>query len=241
MLYMLTVCQFPLEPTPWPTDGLRRASVNSFGFGGANAHVVLDDAYNYLRLRNLHGNHRTKVVPSTNLIQLTGQDRDTHMLNGTEQDRAETHKSGTQPRLFVWSAPEESGLNRLSMAYLNHLKCLPSKEDDIQYIADLAYTLSEKRSQMPWKSFAVASSLDQLTEHLEQGLNKPIRSTRTPKTGFVFTGQGAQWYAMGRELLEYPVFKESLEKADGVFRSLGSSWLLIGTSSLLSVRLVANV
>ena len=28
--------RLPIEPTLWPTDGLRRASVNSFGFGGAN-------------------------------------------------------------------------------------------------------------------------------------------------------------------------------------------------------------
>ena len=35
--------KFPVEPTPWPVLGLRRASVNSFGFGGSNAHVILDD------------------------------------------------------------------------------------------------------------------------------------------------------------------------------------------------------
>lgn len=166
--------QFPVEPTPWPTDGLRRASVNSIGFGGANAHAVLDDAYNYLRLRNLHGNHRTEVVPCTNPTLLTGQHRHTHLLNGNEQNEAETPKSGARPRLFVWSALEESGLNRLSMAYLDHLKYLPSKGDQVQYTANLSYPLSEKRTQTPWKPFAVADSLDQLTEHLEQGLNKPV-------------------------------------------------------------------
>ncbi|KAF2872288.1 thiolase-like protein [Massariosphaeria phaeospora] len=36
---------FPKEALPWPIDGLRRASVNSFGLGGTNAHAVLDDAY----------------------------------------------------------------------------------------------------------------------------------------------------------------------------------------------------
>lgn len=31
----------------------------------------------------------------------------------------------------------------------------------------------------------------------------------------VFTGQGAKWYAMGRELIEaYPVFKEAIQEAD---------------------------
>lgn len=38
----------PTELTPWPTTGLRRASVNSFGYGGTNSHVILDDAFHYL-------------------------------------------------------------------------------------------------------------------------------------------------------------------------------------------------
>lgn len=38
----------PLEPTPWPESRLERVSVNSFGVGGANAHVVLDSAASFL-------------------------------------------------------------------------------------------------------------------------------------------------------------------------------------------------
>ena len=34
----------PTDPSPWPQDRPQRASVNSFGFGGANAHVILDSA-----------------------------------------------------------------------------------------------------------------------------------------------------------------------------------------------------
>ena len=49
---------------PWPTNGLRRASVSSFGFGGANCSVVLDDAYSSLRLRGIKdGNHKTTITP----------------------------------------------------------------------------------------------------------------------------------------------------------------------------------
>ncbi|KAF2832649.1 KR domain-containing protein, partial [Ophiobolus disseminans] len=35
----------PTKPTPWPTDRKERISINSFGIGGANAHLILD-AYN---------------------------------------------------------------------------------------------------------------------------------------------------------------------------------------------------
>ncbi|KAH8658158.1 KR domain-containing protein [Xylariales sp. PMI_506] len=38
----------PIEPTPWPADRAERVSVNSFGIGGANAHVVIDSARSFL-------------------------------------------------------------------------------------------------------------------------------------------------------------------------------------------------
>ena len=38
--------------------------MNSFGFGGSNSHAVLEDAYNYSRLRGLSANHCTVMDPS---------------------------------------------------------------------------------------------------------------------------------------------------------------------------------
>ncbi|KAJ2892889.1 hypothetical protein MKZ38_009267 [Zalerion maritima] len=48
-----------------------------------------------------------------------------------------------------------------------------------------------------------------------------------PTLAFVFTGQGAQWYAMGRELYAHPAFRESLEAAEQYLSmTLGSPWNL---------------
>jgi acyl transferase domain-containing protein len=59
--------QFPQEVLPWPNDGLRRASVNSFGFGGTNTHVVLDDAHHALQAFHLVGKHNTMTsLPEAN-------------------------------------------------------------------------------------------------------------------------------------------------------------------------------
>lgn len=44
--------------------------------------------------------------------------------------------------------------------------------------------------------------------------NIPSHTTETPRVAFIFTGQGAQWPRMGFEFLQFPVFRESVEKAD---------------------------
>jgi acyl transferase domain-containing protein len=38
-------------------------SINSFGFGGSNTHVILEDALHYLKGRGLQGNHCTAAIP----------------------------------------------------------------------------------------------------------------------------------------------------------------------------------
>ena len=49
------------------------------------------------------------------------------------------------------------------------------------------------------------------------------------RLGFVFNGQGAQWHAMGRELIAtYPMFTESLRKADIILKEFGAPWSLEG-------------
>lgn len=57
--YQLTLFQFPTRSIEWPCGGIRRISINSFGFGGTNAHIVLDDAYNYFVMNQMNGLHCT--------------------------------------------------------------------------------------------------------------------------------------------------------------------------------------
>jgi acyl transferase domain-containing protein len=47
MLVRFFLLTNPLIDTPWPKDKLERASINSFGIGGANAHVILESAASY--------------------------------------------------------------------------------------------------------------------------------------------------------------------------------------------------
>ena len=50
----------PLEPTEWPQDRLERVSLNSFGVGGANAHVILESAASFNAPTIVH---KTSEIP----------------------------------------------------------------------------------------------------------------------------------------------------------------------------------
>ena len=220
---------FPLQNTAWPTTGLRRASVNSFGFGGSNAHAVLDDAYHYLQARGLKGRHATQAEPSVRPTVDAHQLITSAEVNGVKHALLKNTELAHQPKVLVWSASDENGLRRLASVYEDHLsKTIPFHGG---YLDDLAYTLSEKRSRLAWKSYSIACSLEQLKFSLKQGLPGPFRSLKQPRLCFVFTGQGAQWFGMGRELLRYPVFQESLKNAEVYFQNLGCRWFLMGAYS----------
>lgn len=150
--------------------------------------------------------------------------------NGSSSHTATNKES--QLLIFPFIAFDENGVLRNADSYAQHLKSLPPmSEGEIKYLADLAYTLCSRRSEFIWRSFCTASTLKELIGCLESGagLSKPVRAGKSStQLGFVFTGQGAQWYAMGRELLVYLVFRESLEAADDYIKSLGSPWSLLG-------------
>ena len=215
--------QFPRRSTLWPSEGLRRASVNSFGYGGANVHVVLDDARHYLKSRNLSGKHATILSPAAPIEK----PRADHLTGHDVQSRPLSH--GSQTRLLVWSASDEVSLKSLLAAYQQHLLGICSSADQSQYFEDLCYTLSCRRSLLPWKTFLVCDSIHEFHDALSIKNSKLLRSRRAPVVSFVFTGQGAQWSGMGRELLCYPVFRASLEQATKYFKGLGCAWSLTGT------------
>ncbi len=142
-------------------------------------------------------------------------------------------KAPTQPRLFVWSSNEQSGIDRVANLHKDYLtsklKSQELRDDDKETLLQrLSLTLAARRSVHPWKAFAVASSIEDLIQELTYPPTKPKRASKAPKLGFIFTGQGAQWHAMGRELCTHQVFQQSLEAASAYLVSIGAGWSLLG-------------
>ncbi|KAI1420233.1 hypothetical protein F5Y12DRAFT_719784 [Xylaria sp. FL1777] len=203
----------PSAPVPWPETEIRRCSVNNFGFGGTNAHAILDDAYNYMRLRNM-----TLTSPLQELF--LSQNKTIALAAKSPVPITNGKVSDALPRVFVLSAPEQEAIGRQRPAYANYLKTSASRS----ILQDLAYTLSERRSIFQWRHAVVASSAEDLLSSWADESIKPTKAIAPCHVSFVFTGQGAQWYAMGRELAIYKVFAASLEKSATVLSKLGSPW-----------------
>ncbi|KAL2755347.1 hypothetical protein ACRALDRAFT_1033350 [Sodiomyces alcalophilus JCM 7366] len=207
----------PPETMRWPTRGQRRISVNSFGFGGANAHAILDDAYHYLSSRGLVGNHSTTAQEG---------DGDSEPGIGTGPATSISETEISTKRLFVFSSKDQSGLQRLAKTYSDALsKIRLDGEEEYKYLRNLAHTLAVRRSHFDFRAFCIAPSFKALTAQLSNGLVGTKRSPRQKTNlAFVFTGQGAQWPTMGAELLRNPQFGESVQKSQAYLEALGCGW-----------------
>ncbi|TVY92322.1 Reducing polyketide synthase [Lachnellula willkommii] len=187
----------PERQRPWPR-GKKYASINNFGFGGTNAHTVLQRAPNQPKA----------ILKGTNDTRATG----THAL---------------PKRLYILSANDKTALQAQMHELTVYLEQRPEVFQN-SLLPNLAYTLGQRRSILSYKIAIPARSSAELIPELA-GLNiKPSRATQEPRIGFVFTGQGAQWHAMGRELLDaYPVFASAMEKVDKCLLDLGANFSLL--------------
>ncbi|RYD18543.1 MAG: type I polyketide synthase, partial [Verrucomicrobiaceae bacterium] len=190
----------PVTMEPFPDKGGRRiAGVNSFGFGGANAHVIVASA---------------PEVPA-----VSGRD---FPLNRSWpimiSARSEDALKATAARLGDWIEEHELG-NGTSPV-------LPK----------LTYSLGARRNHHAHRLTLAASSSAELTAELREfattGTGKgrasfTPRPEFAPRIGFVMSGQGPQWWGMGRELMRSePVFRESMEACAAAMRPWASFDLL---------------
>lgn len=139
-------------------------------------------------------------------------------------------------RLYVWSSADQAGLQRTAVGLSRHLQDKSDNRKKLEYsgiddwrtyMPDLAYTLGSRRTILDHRSFAIASTMTELTKQLDAGTPKLRRSGKTDNTVFIFTGQGAQWATMGKALQSFGVFRDSLDRSQASLDSMGCSWSII--------------
>lgn len=138
-------------------------------------------------------------------------------------------------RLFVLSSFDEIAGKRQAENLRQYLNERLDASNPI-VLEDLAFTLNERRTHHIWRAAIVARSANDLIQSITCGVPFSNSGTKKRKLGFVFTGQGAQWCGMGKELIDsYPVFRASLEKIDIYLKTIGASFDVIGRHSLSTI------
>ncbi|KAL8994704.1 MAG: hypothetical protein Q9169_005389 [Polycauliona sp. 2 TL-2023] len=184
----------------WPTrpGGVRRASINNFGYGGTNAHLIMENGHAWM---------------STS--------------TGFPWPADSENKSG----VLVLSAKTEQACTKMVANLQKYLEQHKTTHGTERLLEAVVYTLGQRRTLFPWIAahpISLTSGFDAVKSALDSPQFRSVRTSGKPRLGFVFTGQGAQWHAMGRELIgEYPIFEASLKNADLYLHELGAEWSLL--------------
>jgi acyl transferase domain-containing protein/acyl carrier protein len=173
------------EATPWERNGRPRiAGVSSFGFSGTNAHVIIQEA----------------PVGSGQL-----------QLDATPTAPFDERRFSVLPL----SARSPAALEDLADGYRNWLAAHPDAT-----LTDVCFTAGAGRSHFEHRAALVVNSTESARELLGaliDGRPAPglVRGdcSDTPKTAWLFPGQGSQFAGMARELFETePVFAETVTR-----------------------------
>ncbi|OIW31083.1 putative polyketide synthase [Coniochaeta ligniaria NRRL 30616] len=190
------------EPVSFPHHlPVRRVSINSFGYGGTNAHLIVEGADSLVRTPQAY-----TFVDSNTPRKLLSPRR------ALERRR---------PFLLPFSAHDKATLKRNIDAHAAVV--------DRYSLHDLSYTLANRRSNLSSRAFTVAShaTVGSVFGDAARTAFSFADKKKTPTVGFVFTGQGAQWPRMGAELMEqYPSFLRSIRLLDHALGDLpdGPDW-----------------
>lgn len=198
------------EPQPFPPSlPVRRVSINSFGYGGTNAHIIVEGAESFLHAK---GRNYTYVDESLGGGLGFGKKKIGPRRRAAYRKR---------PFLLLFSAHDKATLQRNIDAHGR----VAHRYD----LLDLSYTLATRRSVLASKAFTVASSstITDAFSNAASAFTFGAAKKKATSIGFVFTGQGAQWPRMGAELLRYSsTFLESIRALDRALEDLsdGPDW-----------------
>lgn len=182
------------KPLKLKSSGTLTIGINSFGFGGANAHVIL----------------QSPSVDSTS---------------------SETEATGRLLPVAI-SAKTPDALHQCVQSLVRQLEI----DSDSCDIYDLAYGLTMRREWHEHRAVAYCKNLTEVHQHFSALLAENTTES-TSSSGvalpsahgpaFVYSGNGSQWYGMGRTLLaQSSIFRAAIEEIDQYFQPLSGFSLI---------------
>ena len=199
----------PVENEPW--TGPPYAAVNSFGIGGTNSCIVL------------------KKFEETQ--DPTMFDTATVALSLLQRDDAEL--------VLAISARSTAALKALSGHYASVIRKLSSRKDVVR----LCSVAATKRARLECRAVVIGRDVEELLQRLDKCADENVKlesiegvvlgqvdkdtviMNEGEKVCMVFSGQGAQYWGMARQMIEQKIepFCSWISKIDGVFKPL-SGW-----------------
>ncbi|HAF96652.1 MAG TPA: hypothetical protein DCG50_11495 [Elusimicrobia bacterium] len=203
----------------WKKQGTRRANVSSFGFGGANFHVTMEEY----------------TGPGHQLYIKAGGEKESSAVEIRENPKIPF--SHLQGEAAIFTAPTQKGVIDQAKEFA---ASVVSKWHETYPLVQFTHTLAEKPREK-WGVSIVAKSPADLKEKiafLEKSakeetwtappLNLKLKGVYTfktgknaAKTGFLFPGQGSQYVDMMRDLAgKYKIVQDTFDEADAILEKM---------------------
>ncbi|MCF3103237.1 SDR family NAD(P)-dependent oxidoreductase [Streptomyces roseoverticillatus] len=218
-----------------PPGGRAVAGVNSFGFGGANAHVVVttlpgqredgqedvrEDVQDYVR-EGAQAEVREDVQGDLRVQDDVRESVQDYVREGAHDVRDDARAASPLPVVVSARTPEAAAAAAERMA-----QRLDTCTDQEFY--DLAYTAARRRGHHAHRAAVLAGTPAEAASLLrglaagEQHLSGAMATAaERGSVALAFSGNGSQWAGMGADLLAAePVFRAAVAEADDVLRPL---------------------
>ncbi|KAK3376434.1 hypothetical protein B0T24DRAFT_700000, partial [Lasiosphaeria ovina] len=204
--------QIPTSLVSWPHvhDGMpKRASVNSFGFGGTNAHAIVEQYMPDLHMKVARQFHPNLEAPAD-------IDRPVHC----------NHPS-TVSLPLVLSATSQKSLAAVAREYRDYLRQNPHSHFEVT-----AWHAYARRTAFPFRHAVSGGSTAEVADKLDKIVANSAKNPsialgvrarpedEQPRILGIFTGQGAQWATMSRGLLRTnQAFSMTIRSMDNVLQN----------------------